>query len=123
MAIGFLAERAERHAEVVKLLVREVMSRPAAIAEADAQSRSFAALLAAIVRRGQATGELRRGIHPELAAGVLATAYLAIVAEWTRRRDALDLTDAVGQAVDLMLHGLCAPRKAKGGPTRPRRAG
>jgi AcrR family transcriptional regulator len=123
LALGFLAERAEKHAEVVKLLVREVMSRPTAYAEANAQSRDLVALLAAIVRRGQAAGELRRGVHPELAAGVLAATYLTIVAEWVRRRDALDLTDAVAQALDLMLRGLCAPRKPKGGPTRLRRAG
>lgn len=123
-AITFLAERAEKHSEVVKLLVREVMSRPAAYAEANAQSQGLVALLATVLRRGQGSGEFRRGVHPELAAGVLAATYLAIVAEWAARRDAIDLTDAAGQALDLMLHGLCAPRTPrKGGPARRRRAG
>jgi AcrR family transcriptional regulator len=123
LAISFLAERAEQHGEVVKLLVREVLSRPAAWAQANAQSRGLVALLAMLVRRGQASGEFRRGVHPELAAGVLAATYLSIVAEWAARRD-VDLTDAVGQALDLMLHGLCSPRPArKGGPARRRRAG
>jgi AcrR family transcriptional regulator len=122
LAITFLAERAEQHAEVVKLLVREVLSRPAAYARANAQSRGFVALLALLVRRGQTAGEFRRGVHPELAAGLLAATYLSIVAEWVARRDTIDLTDAVGQALDVLLHGLCAPSR-KGGATRRRRAG
>ena len=105
-ALELLAERAVRHRRMVQVVVREVMGRPEAMAENLEQSRDLVGLFAALVRRGQARGELRRGIDPRLAAGVVATSYLAIVGEWARHGDALDLRRGIHQALDLVLHGI-----------------
>jgi AcrR family transcriptional regulator len=111
LALDFLAERARRHAEVVRLTVREIMARPAALAETTERTRDLVQLLGAVVRRGQAAGELRRGVDPVLAGAMLAATYLSIVAEWTRRRQGFDLRAAVDQALDVVLNGLVHRRQ------------
>jgi len=109
-ALGLLAKRAVRHAEVVRLMVHEVMVRPAALADATAQGRSLGDVLAGIVRDGQRAGELRRGVEPLLAAAVIVSSYMAIVNEWARGAVRFDLAAGVEQALDLVLQGL-APRR------------
>ncbi len=101
-----LAERAERHTEMVRLTVRETMARPAAIETSTAQGRDLGVLLADLVRRGQSAGELRRGIAPEVAGAVLVASYFTIVNIWATGPTRFDLTDAVEQALRLVLHGL-----------------
>jgi|SRR5688572_25822233 AcrR family transcriptional regulator len=101
-----LAERAERHPEIVRLTIRETMARPAAIERSTAQGRSVGELLAEIVRGGQAAGELRRGIAPEVAGAVLIGSYFTIVNVWALGRERFDLTDVVDQSLKLVLHGL-----------------
>jgi AcrR family transcriptional regulator len=113
LALDFLTDRARRDAEVVQLTVREVMARPAALAETTERTRDFVQLLGAVVRRGQAAGELRRGVAPELAGATIAAAYLSIVAEWTRRRQRFDLRATVEQALDVILHGLVHRQRRK----------
>jgi AcrR family transcriptional regulator len=106
LALRTLAERAERHTEVVRLIVRETMARPEAIRENTELGRGLGALLADIVRGGQATGELRRGVAPEIAAAVLVGSYFTIVNVWATGSERFDLTDAVDQALRLVLGGL-----------------
>jgi AcrR family transcriptional regulator len=106
LALRALAERAERHLEVVRLTVRETMARPEAIRENTALGRTLGELLADVVRRGQAAGELRRGVVPEIAAAVLVGSYFTIVNVWATGTDRFDLTDAVDQALKLVLTGL-----------------
>jgi AcrR family transcriptional regulator len=105
-ALRVLAERAEQHPEIARLTVRETMARPAAIAESSLHGRTLGELLAAIVRRGQETGELRRGVAPELAGAVLVGSYFAIVNEWAVGAPRFDLTQAVDQALKIVLTGL-----------------
>jgi hypothetical protein len=106
LALRTLAERAERHTEIVRLIVRETMARPAAIERSTEQGRSVGTLLVEIVRRGQAAGELRRGITPEVAGAVLVGSYFTIVNVWAMGRERFDLTDVVDEALKLVLHGL-----------------
>jgi len=105
-ALQFLAERSTRHADVVRLVVRETALSPTAVGETTAAGRDLTEVFASIIRRGQRTGELRRSVDPLLAGAVLASAYLAIAGEWARRTDAPDLTTLVRGAVDLILRGL-----------------
>jgi AcrR family transcriptional regulator len=104
--MNFLAERALRHADIVRLVVREVMNRPTTLANATEQSRDLLHLLVEMVRRGQATGELRPNITPRLAAGIITAAYFAIITEWVRCGGQFDLLGAVHQALNVVLHGL-----------------
>jgi len=101
-----LAGRAERHSELVRLTVRETMARPAAMAQSTAQGRTLGELLLAIVRRGQAAGELRRSVVPEVAAAVLVGAYFALVNAWATGEQPFDLTEAVDHALKIVLQGL-----------------
>ena len=106
LVLRTLAERAERHPEIVRLTVRETMARPEAIRVSTVQGRTLGGLLADVVRSGQAAGELRRGVVPEIAAAVLVAAYFTIVNVWATGADRFDLSDAVGQSLKLVLTGL-----------------
>jgi AcrR family transcriptional regulator len=106
LALRTLAERAERHLEVVRLTVRETMARPEAIRDSAVVGHSLGELLADAVRSGQAAGELRRGVAPGIAAAVLVGSYFTIVNIWATGSERFDLTDAVDQALKLVLTGL-----------------
>jgi len=102
----FLAERATRHTPVVRLVVRESATRPTAILDTTASGRDLSDLFARVIRRGQRSGELRRGVQPLVAGAVLASAYLVIAGEWARRDDAPELAVLVRQAFDVVLRGI-----------------
>lgn len=108
---GFLAERALHHADIVRLVVREVMTRPAALVSATEQSRDLVHLLATVVRQGQASGELRHRVEPRLAAAIVTSAYFAIITEWVRCGGKFDLAGAVQQSLDVVLNGLADKKK------------
>src|SRR5262245_4974020 len=101
-----LAERATRHAAIVQLLARELMSRPTALANVTEQTRDLGQLFARIVQAGQTEGELRGDIDPRLAAAIITSAYFAIVGEWARRGGKFNLASAIQQSLDVVLHGM-----------------
>jgi AcrR family transcriptional regulator len=109
--LGLLAERALHHADIVRLVVREVMARPAAFVNAREQSRDLVHLLANVVRQGQTSGELRYRVEPRLAAAIITSAYFAIITEWVRCGGQFDLADAVQQSLDVVLNGLADKKK------------
>jgi TetR/AcrR family fatty acid metabolism transcriptional regulator len=75
----------------------------------------FSAYLDAIARviaEGQATGELRTGVSPTLAARAIFGALDAITMTWALgKADRGGLLRASGQLADLLLRGLAAPRR------------
>jgi AcrR family transcriptional regulator len=105
-SLRYLAARAERDPELVRLTVRESMGRPAAMAQSTEQGRTLGELLIGLVQRGQAAGELRRSVVPEVAGAVLVGAYFAIVNAWAAGEPRFDLTEAVDHALKLVLQGL-----------------
>jgi AcrR family transcriptional regulator len=105
-ALLFLAERASRHAAIVRLVVRQTALSTAAISDTTAAGHDMTQLFAAIIRRGQRSGELRRRVEPMIAGAVLASAYLAIAGEWARQDGVPDLSLLVRQALDVILRGL-----------------
>jgi AcrR family transcriptional regulator len=105
-ALTFLAERASRHAAVVRLVVRETLASPTAVGDTAVAGRDLSDLFATVIRRGQRAGELRRGVDPLLAGAVLASTYLVLAGEWARRSDGPELAVLVRSALDLILRGL-----------------
>jgi AcrR family transcriptional regulator len=105
-ALLFLAERAGRHAAIVRLVVRQTALSTTAISDTTAAGHDLTTLFATIIRRGQRSGELRRRVEPMVAGAVLASAYLAIAGEWARQDGAPDLSLLVRQALDVILRGL-----------------
>jgi AcrR family transcriptional regulator len=106
LGLRFLAERASRHAAVVRLVVREVAAHRTAIDDTTAAGRELTDLFAAVIRRGQRSGELRRSVHPVVAGAVIASAYLAIAGEWARHEDGPELSVLAHQALDVILRGI-----------------
>jgi len=106
-ALKMLAERAMQQPEVVRLHVRELLSRPPVFFEShQEQTENLVSLVAAVIRRGQAAGEFRRKIEPGLAAVALCATYFALIYEWARRGGKLDVEGAIAQTLDIVLNGL-----------------
>ena len=105
-ALKMLAERAMQQPEVVRLHVRELLSRPPMFLESHQEREDLVSLLAAVIGRGQAAGEFRRKIEPALAAVALCATYFALIYEWARRGGKLDIESAIAQTLDIVLNGL-----------------
>ena len=113
MALKMLAERAQRHPDVVRMVVREVIARPAVLSEHDQRTADLVRLLAAIIRRGQAAGEFRKRTHPTVAALTVCAAFFALIYTWARHGK-IDIESAVAETLDIILNGL-SDRKSKRG--------
>jgi AcrR family transcriptional regulator len=113
MALKMLAERAQRHPDVVRMVVREVIARPAVLSEHDQRTADLVHLLAAIIRRGQAAGEFRKRTHPTVAALAVCAAFFALIYTWARHGK-IDIESAVAETLDIILNGL-SDRKSKRG--------
>jgi len=106
-ALKMLAERAMQQPDVIRLHVRELLSRPPAfLASHQEQTENLVSLLAAVIGRGQAGGEFRKKIEPALAAVALCATYFALIYEWARRGGKLDIEGAIAQTLDIVLNGL-----------------
>jgi AcrR family transcriptional regulator len=115
--LRILAERATHHADIVRLVVREVMAHPITLADATEQSRDLSSLLADVVRLGQQNGEFRQDIPPRLAAGILTSTYLAIVTEWVRHGGNFAIASVIKQSIDVVLYGLAKKPGKEGSPS------
>ena len=106
-ALKMLAERAMQQPEVVRLHVRELLSRPPVLLGSHhQQTENLVSLLAGVIGRGQVIGEFRRKIEPSLAAVALCATYFALIYEWARRGGKLDVESAIAQTLDIVLNGL-----------------
>jgi AcrR family transcriptional regulator len=114
MALKMLAERAQRHPDVVRMMVREVIARPAVLSEHDRRAADLVHLLAAIIRRGQAAGEFRKRTRPAVAALAVCSAFFALIYTWVRHDGKIDIESAVAETLDIILNGL-SDRKSKRG--------
>jgi AcrR family transcriptional regulator len=111
-ALKMLADRAMQHPDVVRLHVRELLSRPPMFLESHQERETLVSLLASVISRGQAGGEFRRKIEPALAAVALCATYFALIFEWARRGGKLDVEAAIAQTLDIVLNGL-SDKKSK----------
>jgi AcrR family transcriptional regulator len=112
-ALKMLAERALQQPDVVRLHVREVLSRPPVFLESHQdQTENLVSLIAAVIGRGQVAGEFRRKLEPALVAVALCATYFALIYEWARRGGKLDIEAAIAQTLDIVLNGL-SERKGK----------
>ncbi len=114
MALKMLAERAQRHPDVVRMVVREVIARPGVLSEHDQRTADLVHLLAAIIRRGQAAGEFRKRTQPTVAAMTVCAAFFALIYTWARHDGKIDIESAVAETLDIILNGL-SDRKSKRG--------
>lgn len=114
MTFTMLAERAERHPELVRMLVREIVTRPPALSQQDEQARDLVELLAAVIRRGQASGEFRKRLEPRVAALAAAASFFAVIYAWARSDREIALNPVLNETLDVILHGL-SERKARHG--------
>ncbi|HEY6419084.1 MAG TPA: TetR/AcrR family transcriptional regulator [Candidatus Binataceae bacterium] len=119
-----LAARAVRHPDLVRLMVREVITQPPVRSEHDQRAKDLVLMLAAVIRRGQAAGEFRRRIEPTLAALTACAGFFALIYEWVRRGGKLDIEAAIAASLDVILIGLNEkkPKRASGRSLERRRA-
>ena len=106
MALKMLAERAVRHPDVVRLVMREMLARPRLLSEHDEKTADLINLLAAVVRRGQKSGEFRRRTEPTVAALTASAAFFALIYTWVRHDGKIDIEAAVAETLDIILNGI-----------------
>jgi len=92
--------------EVMEPMFREILSAPAAQLHARPEAMDFAGLIVDIVRRGQARGELRRDVLPEIAATSFVASCFTIVSVLVRQDPRADIAPFIEQYLELLLHGL-----------------
>jgi AcrR family transcriptional regulator len=97
------------HAELTAPMLRELLRDPSALARAPVEGRDLANLLIEVVRRGQARGDFRSDIAPELAAQVFLSSSLAFLAGALQAETPLGPEAIRDQFLELVLHGLVAP--------------
>jgi len=97
------------HAELTAPMLRELLQHPEVMERAPEEGEDLARILAELVQRGQARGEFRRGIAPELAVQVFFSSSLAFLAGALRAEPPLGPQAIRDQFLELVLHGLVAP--------------
>jgi AcrR family transcriptional regulator len=106
MALKMMAERAARHPDVVRLVIREVLARPRVLSEHDESAADLVNLLATVIRRGQKSGEFRRRTEPTVAALTACSAFFALIYTWVRQDGKIDIESAVAATLDIILNGI-----------------
>ncbi|MGH7781103.1 MAG: TetR/AcrR family transcriptional regulator [Candidatus Binataceae bacterium] len=114
-AFKMLGEMAARHPDVVRLVVREVLMRPPLRSRNDEQTSDMILLFAAVIRRGQQSGEFRSRIEPTVAALSACAAFFGFIYAWVRKGSRFDIEAAVAQALDVILHGI-SEKKSRRAP-------
>ncbi|HLX03957.1 MAG TPA: TetR/AcrR family transcriptional regulator [Candidatus Binatus sp.] len=114
MALKMLAERAVRHTDVVRLVMREMLARPRVLSEHDEKAAGLVDLLAAIIRRGQKSGEFRRRTEPTVAALTACSAFFALIYTWVRQDGKIDIEGAVAETLDIILNGISEKKTQTG---------
>lgn len=114
MALKMLAERAVRHPDVVRLVMREVLARPRLFTEHDERTADLINLLAGVIRRGQKSGEFRRRTEPTVAALTACAAFFALIYTWVRHDGKIDIEAAVAETLDIILNGLNEKKSKRG---------
>ena len=104
--VDFMIGRLVAHAGVMRAMVREFFSNPDAIQAAHARGRDFPDLLEAIVRRGQARGEFRRGVDARLASAVVLSTAGAILSGNVFAEDELPVDAIREQFFEVIFGGL-----------------
>ena len=101
-----------RQPDLVRVLVREIARSPALQGQVEALDDALAAI-GRIVARGQAEGELRRDVDPQLASLVFYGGIETILTSWVfgRGGDDEDVAEAERAVVEVVCTGL-APEKA-----------
>jgi len=95
----------KRQPDLVRVLVREIARSPALQARADSGFEALAAI-ERIVERGQAEGEFRRDLDPQLASLVFYGGIETILTSWVLGRGGRD--DDVAEAEHAVVEVVCA---------------
>ena len=91
-------------------MAREYIRNATASDLSDPAPAELVALVADIVRDGQASGEFTRGYEPDFVAWIILAALSAITAGWLGTGDDDSLVQGTHDTVAFLLHGLTGPR-------------
>lgn len=105
------------HAELTAPMLRELLRQPDVMERAPEEGEDLARILAELVQRGQARGEFRSGIAPELAVQVFFSSSLAFLAGALQAKPPLGPQAIRDQFLELVLHGLVAPASSAPSPS------
>ncbi len=103
--VNLLVEDWKKNADVMRKMVREFMDQPSLHKVATEANAGILDLITDIVKEGQAAGELRTSVAPQLIAASLVASWGAFISIWLANPD--DFPKTVGEdLLDIMLTGL-----------------
>ncbi len=108
-----MAAAAARQSDTLRSLASELVPS----VRSTSANGQFCALIASIIRRGQAAGDFRRRLNPEMAARAACAAFLAMAGGWSKDAGPSEIDARVSDAFDLVLHGI-ADRRGRRPPDR-----
>jgi len=104
----WLVSRWNESRTVMGPMFRAILAAPAEQLHAQPEAMALADRIVGIVRRGQARGELRADVMPEIAATSFMGSCFTIVSVLVRADPDADIAPFIEQYLDLLLHGLTA---------------
>jgi AcrR family transcriptional regulator len=109
--VEHISERLLAQADVMTAMLREFFATPQAVLAAHDEALDLRALFEAIVRRGQARGELRRTVDPRLAVAVVLSTSAAILSGQVWKPGELSPEQVHAQFFEVVFHGLTGDSK------------
>ena len=109
--VEHISSRLLAQADVMAAMLREFFATPAAVLVARDAEPDLHALFEAIVRRGQARGELRRSVDPRLAVAVVLSTSAAILSGQVWKPGELPPEQVHAQFFEVVFHGLTGDTK------------
>jgi len=104
--IEHISSRLRAQADVMAAMLREFFATPQALLASPTEARDLHALFEAIVRRGQARGELRRSVDPRLAVAFVLSTSAAILSGQVWKPGELEPEQIQNQFFEVVFHGL-----------------
>jgi len=104
--VEHISSRLRAQADVMAAMLREFFATPEAVLATPTEARDLHALFEAIVRCGQARGELRRSVDPRLAVAVVLSTSAAILSGQVWKPGEISPEQVQSQFFEVVFHGL-----------------
>jgi AcrR family transcriptional regulator len=109
--VEHISQRLLAQADVMAAMLREFFATPQSVLAARVAVPDLHVLFEAIVRRGQARGELRRSVDPRLAVAVVLSTSAAILSGQVWKPGELPAEQMHAQFFEVVFHGLTGDSK------------
>src|SRR5438067_3700291 len=117
-----IGQRIAAQRESMLAMIREFILTPEALEHTRVRERALPDLFEQIVRRGQASGEFSRRIHPRLATGAILSTAASILCGWVFEDGQVSPDEVMHQYLEIVFHGIggTIPKSRRAARFRPK---